>query len=104
MINRTPPAVSLRCSLKIAKYLSEAERLRETVDAYRRVRGSGSADVVSKPERRRLPPLPRPTEIEGYPLNSTPPTEIPDYETMPSGDGDQVATAEIRGASQDVPR
>jgi hypothetical protein len=62
--------------LKMAEYLAEAERLRETVDAYRRARGSGADDVASKPEHRRLPPLPRPTEIEGYPLNSTPPAEI----------------------------
>jgi hypothetical protein len=68
--------------LKMAEYLAEAERLRETVDAYRRARGSGAADVASKAERRRLPRLPRPTEIAGYPLNSTPPTEIPDYGTM----------------------
>jgi hypothetical protein len=67
---------------KMARYLAEAERLRETVDAYRRARGSGAADVASKPERRRLPPLPRPTEIAGYPLNSTPRTEIPDHGTM----------------------
>ena len=80
------PAKTARSSMsklsKMAEYLAEAERLRETVDAYRRARGSGADDVASKPERRRLPPLPRPTEIEGYPLNSTPPTEIPDYGTM----------------------
>jgi hypothetical protein len=62
--------------LKMAEYLAEAERLCETVDAYRRARGGGADDVASKPERRKLPPLPRPTEIEGYPLNSTPPAEI----------------------------
>ena len=67
---------------KMAEYLAEAERLRETVDAYRRARGSGAADVAPKPERRRLPPLPRPAEIESYPLNSTPPTQIPGYGTM----------------------
>jgi hypothetical protein len=66
----------------MADYLAEAERLRETVDAYRRARGSGAADVASKPKRRRLPSLPRPTEIEGYSLNSTPPTASPDYGTM----------------------
>jgi hypothetical protein len=68
--------------LRMAEYLAEAERLRETVDAYRRARGDGADDAAPKPERRRLPPLPRPTETEGYPLNSTPPTEIPDYGTM----------------------
>jgi hypothetical protein len=68
--------------LKMAGYLAEAERLRETVDAFRRARGSGAADVASKPERRMLPPLPRPTEIEGYPLNSAPPMKIPDHGTM----------------------
>jgi hypothetical protein len=31
---------------KMAEYLAEAERLRETVDAYRRARGSGAADVA----------------------------------------------------------
>jgi hypothetical protein len=66
-------------SLKMAEYLAEAERLRETVDAYRRPRGSGADHVASRPERRRLPPLPRPTEIDGYPLNSTPSTEIPAF-------------------------
>jgi hypothetical protein len=68
--------------LKTAEYLAQAERLRETVDAYRRARGDRADDDAPKPERRRLPPLPRPTEIEGYPLNSTPRTEIPDYGTM----------------------
>jgi hypothetical protein len=72
----------MRKPSKLAGYLAEAERLRETVDAYRRSRGSGADDVASKPERRMLPPLPRPTEIEGYPLNTTPRTEIPDYGTM----------------------
>jgi hypothetical protein len=86
---------------KVAEYLAEAERLRETVDAYRRARGSGADDVASKPERRRLPPLPRPTEIEGYPLNSAPPTETPNYWRMARVTVIQMATAEIRGASSD---
>jgi hypothetical protein len=30
----------------------------------------------------RLPPLPTPTEIPGYPLNPSPAQEVPDYETM----------------------
>jgi hypothetical protein len=75
---------SMSKPLKMAEYLAEAERLREMVDAYRRARrsGAGADDDAPKPERRRLPSLPRPTEIEGYPLNSTPPTEIPDYGKM----------------------
>jgi hypothetical protein len=81
-----PPAQVTRSSMskpsKVAEYLAEAERLRETVDAFRRARGSGADDVAFKPEHRRLPPSPQPTEIEGYPLNSTPPTEIPDHGTM----------------------
>ena len=80
------PAQVTRSSMskpsKVAEYLAEAERLRETVDACRRARGSGADDVASKPERRRPMALPRPTEIEGYPLNTTPRTEIPDYRTM----------------------
>jgi hypothetical protein len=36
----------------------------------------------NKPKSYKLPPLATPTPIEGYPLNPSPPAEIPDYGDM----------------------
>jgi hypothetical protein len=61
---------------------SEADQLREAVNAYRAERGLEPAPAPTKPKRPRLSPAERPTEIPGYPLNDSPPAEIPDYGTM----------------------
>jgi hypothetical protein len=67
---------------KTAQYRAEADRLRGAVDAYRAERGLKPSPAPTKPERRRLSPAASPTEIPGYPLNPTPPAEIPDYGNM----------------------
>src|ERR1700730_15682864 len=71
-------------------YLAEAERFAEVVNDYRAAGAGASAETsvteqlevepqCNKRKSYRLPPLPIPTEIPGYPLNPTPPAEAPDY-------------------------
>jgi hypothetical protein len=84
---------------KMELYLAEAERFMETVKAYRAAKEEASAEVpvtqrtyvspncnnAPAPTKRKsyqLPPLDRPTEIEGYPLNPRPPAEAPDYSSI----------------------
>jgi hypothetical protein len=70
---------------KMAAYLAEANRLREEVNAFIAAKRDGAATEPlqsTKPERRRSPPAARPTELPGWPLNPSPPAEIPDYGTM----------------------
>jgi hypothetical protein len=65
---------------KTAQYLAEADRLREVVDVYRAQKPATPPPQSTKPERRRLPPSDRPTEIPGWPLNSSRPgQDIPSY-------------------------
>jgi hypothetical protein len=61
---------------------SEADRLRQVVNAYRAERGSGPTPAPTKPAPRRLVPTERPTPIEGFPFTDSPPAEVPDYGTM----------------------
>jgi hypothetical protein len=66
---------------KMELYLAEAERFAETVKAYRAAAGGDEpAPTPTKP--RRLPTAQYPSEIPGYPLNPSPPKEIPEYRTM----------------------
>jgi hypothetical protein len=80
--------------LKIAQYIAEGRRLMALVNDYRAAKGAGDttcpvsqpdpvdgepAPVPTKRKSYRLPPLDRPSELEGYPLNPTPGQEIPDY-------------------------
>jgi hypothetical protein len=65
--------------------LAEADRFRIAVNAHiaaKRGEPITEPPQSPKPERRRLAPAERPTEIPGYPLNDTPPAESPDYGTM----------------------
>jgi hypothetical protein len=64
---------------RMAQYQAGAERLSDAVDAYRAERGLEPAPAPTKPNRPRLSPADRPTEIAGYPLNDSPPQDIPDY-------------------------
>jgi hypothetical protein len=73
--------------LKISQYLAEGARLTAAVNAYRQERAGGEppdeAQAPDKLKRQKLPPLPTPTPIEGYPLNpSRPGEDMPDYETI----------------------
>ena len=83
--------------LKIAQYLAEGRQLAALVNDYRAARDKASAEGATllqtgtpvqdcnKPTKRksyRLPPLDRPTELEGYPLNPSPPKEAPNYESL----------------------
>jgi hypothetical protein len=61
---------------------SETDRLRQAVNAYHAQKGALPSATAQQPERRRQPPAERPTEIPGFPLNDSPPAEIPDYGTM----------------------
>jgi hypothetical protein len=78
--------------LKTAKYLTEGEPLADAVAAYRAAKSEASAEGVlqsgepspdcNKRKSYKLPPLDRPSEIEGYPLNPSPPKDIPEYDSM----------------------
>jgi hypothetical protein len=70
--------------LKMAGYLAEADRLRETVDAYRaRKPGTAPPQPAKAPKVPRGAPLDRPTEIPGFPLGpSRPGQDIPDDGNM----------------------
>jgi hypothetical protein len=96
--------------LKTALYLAEGERLREVVNAYRAARDvsgvpNGTVDRVTGAEvpaptptkPKRLPPLYGPTPIDGYPLNPSPPKEVPDYGNMARLHATRAAQAERRG-------
>jgi hypothetical protein len=85
--------------LKMAEYLAEAERLRETVDAYRRAGGSGA--VACKLERRRATASAATHGNRGLPTQFHAAHGNPGLRDNDAGDGDQMATAEIRGASPD---
>jgi hypothetical protein len=61
---------------------SEADRLREAVNAYRAQKPAAEPPQSAKPQRRRRAPADRPTPIDGYPFNDSSPAEIPDYGTM----------------------
>jgi hypothetical protein len=88
-------------------YLAEGEaRLADVVKAYRAAKGEMSApqgedfhDAPAPTKRRSypLPPLDRPTEIEGYPLNPSPPKELPDYGNIARLKATRAAQAERRG-------
>ena len=79
---------------KMEQYLAEGGRLAAAVAAHRAARDEASAEETgtqsvgpptdyNKPKRRSypLPPLDRPSELEGYPLNS-PGQAVPDYGSM----------------------
>jgi hypothetical protein len=78
--------------LKMAQYIADGKRLLEAVDALRAARSDVTpvspsdpvdgepAPVPTKKKSYSLPPLDRPTEIPGYPLNPSPAgPDIPDY-------------------------
>jgi hypothetical protein len=69
-------------------YLAEANRLREEVNAFIAAKRDGAAGVENptpqspKPKQRRLSPASYPTELAGWPLNPSPPAEVPNFHTM----------------------
>jgi hypothetical protein len=91
-MTKIPTTGSRGQPLKIAQYIAEGRRLTALVNDYRAARDEASAEAplqraspdaeCNKPTKRKsykLPPLPGPTEIPGYPLNPSPPAEAPDY-------------------------
>jgi hypothetical protein len=71
---------------------SETDRLRQAVNAYRAQKEAlpsatsqqpgAEPPQAPKPKRRSLSLAGRPTVLAGWPLNPSPPAEIPDYGTM----------------------
>jgi hypothetical protein len=79
----------------MAQYLAEGDVLRDAVNAHRAARGASAESPP--PKSQRLPPAQYPTEIPGFPLNPTPPAEIPNYASMARLKATRAAVAERRG-------
>jgi hypothetical protein len=61
---------------------SETDQLRQAVNAHRAQKPAAAPLQSTKPAKRRPPPAERPTSIDGYPFNDSPPAAIPDFRTM----------------------
>jgi hypothetical protein len=92
---------------KIAQYLAAGDVLREAVNAYRATRdeallqsAAGAADCNKRTKRKSypLPPLDRPSEIPGFPLNAAG-HDMPNYGSISwaPAPSTRAAMAERRG-------
>jgi hypothetical protein len=70
---------------KMEERLAETNRFRDEVNAHIAAKRDGAAPEPAQPAKptlRRLSPAACPTEIPGYPLNDSPPKDVPQYGTM----------------------
>jgi hypothetical protein len=69
---------------KAEQYAEGVAALRDAVNAYRAAKQQPGAEPPQAPKLAtlRLPPAERPTPIDGFPMNDSPPAQVPDYGTM----------------------